>query len=680
MQIILIPITVLIFTVFRNWFMPGYLAGYDSLFYFNESYDLYSIYPYAWNTIRESGFGGSFLPLLWGYPSNGFAVQIFGNMFGLDWSIIDRVAFYFPYLFIAFLSSWFVAKRLFVSSTFALLSGLIYTTNSYILLVMSGGQVHFGLAYALVPLAMYLYICLFQNLSKKSSKITQKKAVVIGKTLVIGIVLTLISMLDIRVLYVLLLGVGAYFIFSLRDIFVNRTFIAAAFSICILTLPIVVTMLHLSYWLIPMALLGGNPVDQLGSGYVLQEESVRFFSFAKLENSLALLHPNWPDNIFGKVGFMKPEFLLLPLLAFSALLFITNQNTIQKKYVVYFSILGLLGSFLAKGTNDPFGDVYLWMFNTIPGFTSFRDPSKWYILIALSYAFLIPFTLQSITAFFQKKKNFFQKYGHVITALLFIFYFAFLLRPTFTSEFTGTLRHSTLPNEYKQVKDYLTNQDSFYRVFWVPDIPHYAYFSNQHRAVSGNEYLRTTELEKVTMFLQSDKAEDELRNAGVKYVIVPYDSEEQIFISDRRFDEKKYNLLVKNLENIKWLTKIESFGKVQIYEIANPKNLFWSADTETGITYTMVNPVTYAVTIQNASQGDRLIFSEAYDSKWQADIDGTKVSSDQFTRYNSFVLPKEGNYSMQISYSPQEWVNKGFFLSVISFVSVLGALVFFRKR
>ncbi len=49
---------------------------------------------------------------------------------------------------------------------------------------------------------------------------------------------------------------------------------------------------------------------------------LHFLSFADFSHTLAFLHPNWPENLFGKVYFLQPEFLLLPVIAFSALFFV----------------------------------------------------------------------------------------------------------------------------------------------------------------------------------------------------------------------------------------------------------------------------------------------------------------------------------------------------------------------
>ena len=162
-----------------------------------------------------------------------------------------------------------------------------------------------------------------------------------------------------------------------------------------------------AFWILPAILTHQNPLEQLGSAYSTTG-AVKFFSFAALENALSLLHPNWPENLFGKTYFMKPEFLGLPILAYISLLFIsTKEKTKEQKktvqYVLYFALLALIAAFLAKGANDPFGEIYLWMFTNIPGFGVFRDSTKWYVLIAISYSLLIPFSLKHLQDIFKKK-------------------------------------------------------------------------------------------------------------------------------------------------------------------------------------------------------------------------------------------------------------------------------------
>jgi len=94
----------------------------------------------------------------------------------------------------------------------------------------------------------------------------------------------------------------------------------------------------------------GLPKDQFGFWKKVQSDiSGNTTTYSKFENTISLLQPNWPENIFGKAYFMRPEFLILPMLAFSALLFIHKAQKEKRELIVFFVIIGLLGAFLAKG-------------------------------------------------------------------------------------------------------------------------------------------------------------------------------------------------------------------------------------------------------------------------------------------------------------------------------------------
>ncbi|MEK9184848.1 MAG: hypothetical protein AAB866_01630, partial [Patescibacteria group bacterium] len=51
----------------------------------------------------------------------------------------------------------------------------------------------------------------------------------------------------------------------------------------------------------------------------------------------------------------------------------------------------------AKQPFPPFGQINVWLFQHFPGMIMFRDPTKWYVLTAVSYAILIPFSLLKIS-------------------------------------------------------------------------------------------------------------------------------------------------------------------------------------------------------------------------------------------------------------------------------------------
>src|SRR5207247_1280407 len=89
-----------------------------------------------------------------------------------------------------------------------------------------------------------------------------------------------------------------------------------------------------------------------------------------------------------------PEFLVIPIFAYSGLLFLKNAK--KPRVLLSFAFIGLVGAFLAKGANEPFGILYLWLFDHFPGFIMFRDPSKFYLLVAIAYSILITFSLEQL--------------------------------------------------------------------------------------------------------------------------------------------------------------------------------------------------------------------------------------------------------------------------------------------
>ena len=186
---------------------------------------------------------------------------------------------------------------------------------------------------------------------------------------------------------------------------------------------------------------------------------------------------------------MKPEFLVLPLVAFGSLLFV------RKFSVLFFAFLAVIGAFLAKGAAEPFGQLYLWLFDHVPGFMLFRDATKFYVLVAVSFTVLIPMIMSRIR--------------FRLAPFLFVLIWLYTIRPAITHELTGTFQPSPVPEEFVALKDFLVLQDDSFATFWVPLRHRFGYASALHPAREGREVTK-----------------DELIQYGIRYVIVPPDPKE----------------------------------------------------------------------------------------------------------------------------------------------------------
>ncbi|HYK07920.1 MAG TPA: hypothetical protein VEW42_00300 [Candidatus Eisenbacteria bacterium] len=663
--ILFVVIFIPLLLVFKNWFSGNLLVSGDWVYYWNRAILDINNLP-AWDG-RHMGMGASNLSTLW--LESYFLATIKTALF-LGWNWYEKIFWFWPYLLFGFLSAWSLYFYFFKSKVFALLAGFLYIANTYALLLVGGGQTGIALSYSLAPFGFIAFEELLQ-------KITLRSAVIFS------LVFSLIFLLDIRIGYILLFLLTLRFVFELPGLTgekVKKYFLLFTLS------GILIIGLH-AFWLLPTLLTHGKAIRQFGDIYT-SSKSIQFFSFAKFEDALGLLHPNWPENIFGFTHFMRWEFLLLPILAFGSLFFIDIKQKKEKLAILFFSLIGLLGVFLAKGANDPFGNTYIWLFDHVPGFIMFRDPTKWYMIIAISYSVLIPFTIFKTSNWLSQKEKFSTfnfKFSikpkifnfQIMFFLLFVGCLVFLVRPAVVGQLGGTFQQHTFPKEYTTLDTFLNNQSSFGRILWVPQPQKFgAHISENHPSVDAYNFFNVASISGVLDALHENKTENELREASIGYVVVPYDSQGEFFLTDRKYDQKVYLDTVREVRRLSYLTELNGFGKIHVFALSQVKNHFWL--TGQGKSFFMQNATTqYAVNVQNVTKGEMLIFSDMYDPFWQAQVGGKSIDSTLFDkRFNSFILPKDGNYDITIVYKPQQWVEQGVQISIATLI-VAGLLVLF---
>lgn len=260
-----------------------------------------------------------------------------------------------------------------------------------------------------------------------------------------------------------------------------------------------------------------------------------------------------------------------------------------------------------------------------------------------------------------------KKYFSFIVILLFLAYLLWLIRPAVTGSLNGTFRQSSVPDEYVRLERFLANNHNFFRTMWVPQLQRFAFYNAEHPAVIGQEFFGIYDQKKLLNKLTEPDSEKVIEDAAVRFIIVPYDTQGEIFLTDRKFDKRKYDETIRALQSAQWLTQIKGFGNIAVFEVLQPKDHFWSPSGNVGITYQVISPSEYRVQVQNARKGDVLVFSENYGDQWIARSSRFTVHSSQFeNRVNSFMLPEDGDYSLQVYYTPQKWVDRGIWVSGIT--------------
>ncbi|MDP2638252.1 MAG: hypothetical protein Q8P26_04290, partial [Candidatus Levybacteria bacterium] len=456
----------IIFLTYRSWFsFSGTLSSGDWPYLFAENIKEFSFFPQP--------------DFLWLAVYYQILTKFFVQYIGFSWEVVERVFWFWPFVLLSVISSYYLTK--------SWIGVLIYSTNTYILMLVGGGQMGIAMAYSIAPFVLKKFID-FANLN---INLIQVKSIMLPKSIVLGFSLAILAMFDPRIAYIFIIAVIIYASFAILSI-KNNLLHSAYFLIGIFVIPLCISVLFNSYWVVPM-LFGNLSQRYQGLG---SNAGFEFLSFADFSHALSLLHPNWPENIFGKVYFLQPEFLVIPLIAFLSLFFITSVKAENKRNILYFSFLVILGTFLAKGVNAPFGEINMWLFEHIPGMSMFRDASKFYLLIALGYSFIIPFSLRSIA-----KK---MPLGKLIP-FVFIFFWFIIIRQAIVEEIGGTFKSRSIPREYIEFKEYVISQPQGSKSLWIPSRQRFGFSSDSHVGISAFDFFGSSDPLVMATLVRNDK-------------------------------------------------------------------------------------------------------------------------------------------------------------------------------
>ncbi len=574
-----------------------YFASGDAGFYFAEQLAGLSWMPRVWHS--EYGFGTSSLIRLWfDYPYE-LVVKALSSV-GCSWWTIDKLLWASVFI-LSFCSSytlgWHVLKR----KAAAVVASVIYTTNTYILLLFAGGQIGVALAYSVTPLVLRRFIHLVDGHGDADTG-SWNQASGIRYALQNGLLLSLFIAFDLRFAYLIL---GALLLYSMVSVayhgFLRRNLGQAGIGhenmrntlyimLSTFGIPLFVALSIHMFWILP-AILTRAGASSLGEEFT-NPGMLTFLSVADFSHSLSLLHPNWPENLFGKVYFLQPEFLMLPILAYSSLLAVSyrkrqianiqNIFQVEKKHVLYFALLSLVGAFLAKGVQEPFGGIFQFMFEHIPGFILFRDPTKFYAFTAIGYSVLIPFTLhqagQRICVAYRASRVRHKNIRNAVYALLYAGFFVFwlfTLRALFTGQVAGNVRPLRLTDEYVRLKDMLVSDLKPSRTLWIPREDAFAFWSGTHPLLTSNQLFDNASISAIIEKTQKPDFMKTLDDSGIGYVIVPTDVEKRMFLTDYRFNPKERDSLILALRKTK-LIEDHRYGDVAVF-----KNTQWTMKEET---------------------------------------------------------------------------------------------------
>lgn len=439
--------------IYNAWWFPGVRVANDYPIISTENLKSLLDIPRTWTERGSVGLGEYTVFTLWSWPLNLLSGTL-ANL-GIDFSWQERI---YLITFVMILGSYGIFKLggdLGLKLPGKLAASLFFLTNTYLLVLIDGGQLNIAYAYSTLPLTLcYLFKAVNNSIIKPK--------------IVFSLLVTLLGIFDIRFVFIFILLAFIYLIYQilfsqlpkkklLKDILVT-------FFIC----AVVFALLNL-YWLAPLVMA---PLDRA----VYQQLShISSPGFINIGHAILLLSPHWYQNIFGKVTALRGEFGLFLILVFLAPL-------LKKKnfWVGFWLVTSIISIFLSKGTSEPLGRLYIWLYSYLPGFSLFRDSSKFLSLIAISYSFLIGTTFDEL--YFRTKKS---RLWHSLLIIFFITITAVLTYPIWLGKMTGTFSWYPLVREFKETSDILQNDHNFSRIFWIPATHPLSYSSPNHPIVEA---------------------------------------------------------------------------------------------------------------------------------------------------------------------------------------------------
>lgn len=626
--------------------MISYFFQGDAPFYFDSQLPFLGLFPRVF--LPEYALGLNVVYRLWyDYP-----IQLFINFLhtiGFSWFIIDKFL-WFGLIFLGvfslykFLSSYF-------SRWLSIVGILIYLVNTYSILILSGGQLGIFASYAISPFVLHLYFRTIEGNRKGLSNLIAN-----------GFAFAGLLMCDLRIAVIVFTVIALYAIYSN---FLTRMAISVRVSILLnFFWTILISLLAHAYWIIPMVFFPSIQ-NSLGETYT-SLGMVKFLSVADFSHTISLLHPNWPENLFGKTYFMQPEFLLLPIIASFSIFFVSKRKQRINTNIPFFLGLLFFGAFLSKGLLEPMGGVFGWAFEHVPGFVLFRDPTKFYILVALGYSVLIPYVLDGIRRRLESNAN--RGYLGIIgksTLLLFIIYWVFTIRFLFLGSVSGNLNPKPIPEIYRDFAQYLSEDVKFSRVLWIPLADKPVFSSPLHPIITFQDLYGTSSASGKILQIPQKEFKEKISEAGIGYIGVPFDIERKVFLRNYSYDPKSKNELI-GMINVLDFEPVMQTGEMNIWKTKTHKPLvsFVENNTEIAPQYSLekINSGMISVRIPDNKTGS-IVLRYSFDPYWVCRMGNTIIQPKKTkTGFIEFPIKSGTSQTGQLTYLPQEWSIYGLYL------------------
>lgn len=485
---------------------------------------------------------------------------LFGNL-GLDSNVSDKFLVIWPWIVLSGVVSYFFVRNITKSEIGGIVGACVFSFNTYFLSSNRAGHLLLSVAFIFATLSFFLFM-----------KFLKERKISLACLTSLSLFIT--ASYDFRSLYIVF---GILFFYSIYHLIVVNEILEYKKIIkdtLVMSSPIILFCALSIFWVL-VSLNTGT----LAENSILNR-SLFGNSFWNIQNTFTLFHPFWSGSAISwfVVHDIPFYFWLIPIFAYLGL--ILNR---KNREVVFFGIISLIGIFLAKQVGEPFHSTYPWLYEHFPGFNAFREASKFYFLVIISYSVLIASFVNWLWENWTSGRiKVFSKY--LITGVI-LFIFLWNTKPIITGEIDSMFIPRHIPQGYLILKDFILKQPEYFRTLWVPRDSRWSIYTGQKPkissiAVTDSEWKKLVEnnnediklvQNRITNVFRLPFADKLFDVSSIKYVVVPLQDIENSddFFADYGGD-KNPNIrqwYIDQLDNISWLKKIDIGTKdLVVYE------------------------------------------------------------------------------------------------------------------
>lgn len=707
---------------------------------------------YYWNGRIQAGLPNlnvsqifPFLTFWWVFEKMRVSLVNIQRLWVCSYFIISGVSIY---ELVKYLAKKIGFKNTICISLGSLLSAVLYMINMFSVIDI----VHPSLrpVQAVLPIMMFLWIKGLETKSLKYSFWLAAASLLYASSN--------INIATVSPIYIIL------FLYLIFFLLVERKNIGSTVKFAFISLFFLITINF--WWLLPTILstfnvLGGVKIAASSISFLTSSDLVEAFRFLGFWAWKAAYEgmPNFPyAQNYDKLPLVLLTYLIP---AFSLIIFFRKR----KKETVFLGMLVVLGLFLIKGILPPFGKIYSILFRYLPGFWIFREPYyKFTLITVFAFSCLLGLSFIFLVTELEKNKFFLTKEKLKTKKIFFVWFLIFstiLINsyPFLTGEVIWDRNYKTMRSIYAQVPDYWVDTKLWFkeknvkneRVLILPKSPYgHAYKWKSGIGTSGP--VAHVLLEEPIVFYSSSPAlkSEEIINEvyaslgkernerflnllsmlNIRYLLQHNDLDYENSLSGPTFSPNEVKEILANYPEI---SKIKTFGELDIYEVKEPyrqEKFFgagniifsnidfkdWLGDevfplvknsavfsidafsedqkTKTQklteftdqqlpkIIWEKQDPTEYKLKITGNDKPFILVFSESYDSRWQAFVNDDRISDTNHFLVNGYanawLVDKEGNYDMEISYSLQKKFDFSWYVSAITLISGIVVTIFLK--